>query len=773
MHDNFLKILAFASSEWLVILNSAGWLAMAVLGVRLRRWTMMLAGLLAANLVLIFLSSLIVYLKGLSIDSFAEVTWPDPTEVKFYLQSLVQIIEPLSIRRYLIALCLAAGLTLFALSVLGRRAAKATAASRFGWFAIILSGVFLVAEPIGSTLEANQQLHAIQTNFANPVPDMEGTVRPINLVVYVGESTTSMHWALYGYGRDTNPKLAARAASDEGLMVMGPAFSTFTHTSLSLMDALGIRVDANGEHLPILQRRYVSVVEALKAHGIHTELRSNQGKFGSWNFGGRAVLGAAAEKHYSVDAAGLGNAEAAIERPYDGQFFAPVSLDRGHTPRAVFLHSYAGHGPYLNGIPPALQGHVDDSYTSISDIGLFGEKLPFTNVLRENLEAYDAAMRYVDATVDQVMQKAISTTEPTVVLYFSDHGESVWTGRSHDSARFVHEMARVPLLLYFNAEARRAYPELFSRYRALASNQKPVALSSVSKIILDLFGLSVRGHGVGSEPLEAPHLVNLRGDHEDLRAVNLGAPFEHKPPVIDEADIATQLFSLALRQHGIAHGSEESTMYCIHRADTVARTYRGAAAAGCIEADVIWDAPTRQFVIAHPPAQPTGYSLDLLLTIVRNTRSAFWLDGKGLNDPAECDRLATALETLHIPAGKILVEFPAETVLTDAKLVSCAKRLARLGTMPAVQLGLSQGAQCSPAASCPDMEHRVQLAAASGVFRDLTFDSTLAPLVAALPSAKEFRWNTWVQEPSNTDWRVADRRYRMIIMDSARDPNFH
>ena len=58
----------------------------------------------------------------------------------------------------------------------------------------------------------------------------------MNLIVHIGESTSSMNWSLYGYFRDTNPRLMS--LDENELMIFRNIFSTHTHTTPSLLDTL-------------------------------------------------------------------------------------------------------------------------------------------------------------------------------------------------------------------------------------------------------------------------------------------------------------------------------------------------------------------------------------------------------------------------------------------------------------------------------------------------------------------------------------------------------
>jgi hypothetical protein len=163
------------------------------------------------------------------------------------------------------------------------------------------------------------------------------------------------------------------------------------------------------------------------------------------------------------------------------------------------LHSYAGHGKYLENIPHEFRIPVDGTLGGISAQGLFGVRLGFVESRAvSDLDAYDSAIRYISYSVTKVLHKSQADPQPRVVIYFSDHGESPLSVAGHDSSRFIDEMARVPFVLYFNSAARAKYPDLYKKYAALAlaSKTRISTLAQLSSTIMDLLNVRVFGPSV-------------------------------------------------------------------------------------------------------------------------------------------------------------------------------------------------------------------------------------------------------------------------------------
>ncbi|WP_323017116.1 sulfatase-like hydrolase/transferase [Castellaniella sp.] len=107
------------------------------------------------------------------------------------------------------------------------------------------------------------------------------------------------------------------------------------------------------------------------------------------------------------------------------QEFAP----RG--PGVLFLHSYAGHGDYLFNIPESARRPVDARFDGVSRVAAFGALVGSDASVQLADQGYDSAMRYVSLSLSDVMTQAKGSDMPTVVIYFSDHGESPYGDFGH------------------------------------------------------------------------------------------------------------------------------------------------------------------------------------------------------------------------------------------------------------------------------------------------------------------------------------------------------
>jgi len=110
----------------------------------------------------------------------------------------------------------------------------------------------------------------------------------------------------------------------------------------------------------------------------------------------------------------------------------------------IVLHSSVGHAPYQKFIPKNIS-YKNELYTSENLIKLIGNNKQYL----DDIVNYEKALKYNFDNLENVIS-IIDDSVPTVLVYLSDHGESVFTGNGHDSSRLVHEMLRIPFLIFYN-----------------------------------------------------------------------------------------------------------------------------------------------------------------------------------------------------------------------------------------------------------------------------------------------------------------------------------
>lgn len=588
IQETLNKLASLPPGEYLLYIGAV---YLALLLATRRRWISATAAFAIGLLWLSVYLSIAVYVYSLSADSFAEARHFDFEEARFWLLTLNEAIHAeLSVKKLVLYSAAALGsfaFLWFVLRRLGRLSPRA-------WFAVkatigaVLIGASLydtTALAVAAYVENTEGYEVTARNFSQPVPAMAPAGRQLDLVVYVGESTSSMNMGLYGYPRDTTPNLSRLARSDPGLLAWRNVFSTHSHTSRSLLEALSFGLDAADEFLPIAKRKRVSAADVLGQAGVPGRVFSNQGQRGAWEQASTVIFRNAPTTYrvaQALDAARRGGPEPSR---YDHAFF-DAELNRDTAPgdrsRVTFLHSYGGHGPYLENIPPEFRGPVDDRFADLPPHQVLDDAGQSVALL----EAYDSAVKYVDHSVSRMVDRVRQWHRPAVMVYFSDHGDAVFSNRGHDSARFRHEMVRVPLVVYFNERARAAYPALFAKYQVLARSGEIATLAQLPSTLLDLLDAKPRQAAsllvtpvVGERTMLPPILIRENTEGV-ITFVNLNAqPLAPRGPagrqLAEREDDDTRTFV------AVHSGRLSAAQVCTQPADTFEALSRRIMVAGC------------------------------------------------------------------------------------------------------------------------------------------------------------------------------------------------
>ena len=272
------------------------------------------------------------------------------------------------------------------------------------------------------------------------------------VVVVVGESCNRNHMSIYGYERETTPRLARR----EGLMVFRNVVSAHPNT---LRSVLSMFSESNIDH-PMSVDSSIHLFDVLHASPYRSYWLSNQSPIGVWDNGVTSLAQHADERVY-VNVNANTSKESTMIKSLDERLLAPFANVLGceDKHRIVFLHLMGSHTQYSK--------RYSDDYARYPDRGDKRTRM---------VNTYDNAVLYNDFVVDSMltMLSAYSERHPQVrvtALYVSDHGENVYDEgdyAGHDySDHIPHANVEIPFMIWMSASqqayALEHYPELFRR----------------------------------------------------------------------------------------------------------------------------------------------------------------------------------------------------------------------------------------------------------------------------------------------------------------------
>ena len=719
--------------------------------------------------------SIIFYLRGLGVDSFHEIGSFELKEALFWAKTfwhqLSFMLEPKKIILYSLVTIMAIAFLYMLFYIFRVNNNKCLKQMAIISIALISIGLFQnFSQVVIHIIKNNQSFIEVKSNFSSLSPPAIANPK-LNVLLYIGESTSIMNMGIYGYPRTTTPHLS-QLEKEAGFIKFNNIFSTHTHTSPSLLEALSIDLGSTNGIYPINQRYRVSVVDVLEKADISTELFSNQGATGAWNLASSIIFANAKRTFSNERSIFLGNQEVHADKPWDHEFLSEsISLDKLDSSQKsmIVFHSYAGHGDYLENIPERFRNPIDSYFKEMKPSAITGNVYSLSSV-----EAYDSTIGYIDYSISEALRLVKRSNKPWVFIYFSDHGESVFSNRAHDSSQFIHEMARVPFIMFFNDAARGVAPDLFDKYTGLAKNRMITTLAQLPSTLFDLFNLAISidvPPVIGSSSVPAPILV--RSTPEGITAVNLS--IEKLPDeLIDKTDSATAHFVVSKLYE------LNGPSICYHRSNTLAKSLRGSLVASCLEIDIVVESDG-SILAYHPPARNTGLALEqIFFALEKNDKLSFWLDGKNLASGETCNSLLDFLSSKNHDESQILIEFPSGSFFVASQIRSCVDKLKALElanlsyyvpTKEATACSnfLKNGKEFDLARPCQELKEDLTAAKESNLFTDLSFDYGGIAAIEALSFSSEFEWNTWNVAPSELQ-SIVPSRFRMVILTND-DPN--
>ncbi len=509
-------------------------------------------------------------------------------------------------------------------------AGGATAVAARSESALIL---FREARSYASVLEEYEaSRRALQE--AGAVPKLSSSFEG-HLVVVIGESVSRHHMALYGYPRDTTPRLSARR---DDLIVFEDVISTASHTVPSLLDALSF----NAHHGQKPHSELLDLLTAANRAGFLTTWASNQNPTGIWNNTTSAIArGAQVVRYHSQGAGGRLKRKA-----FDDALLA--SLEQAIATRSArkltILHTMAAHGSYCRKIPEKYRFPDGAPFGLEIDRVVLGNQLSATPADLQRVNCYDSAIRYIDAFLSTTLETIDRTEEPTLLIYLADHGEAPLLGTGHDHRRHSHFHIEIPFLLWGNGAYRSRYGE---RWRALEKRCRvPASLIDFSYGMADLMEMQ------GLADVERRSFFSDTYEPFARRALQGRVGYD------DGTGSMTDRFERSqANMRRLCRASEEGCRKLwAHRVDSIGALLEARALFAGVETDVVYDAVEGLFRVYHPPARDVGLTLEALFAL-DDGKLGYWLDWKNSsfeNVPGALARLAVLDERFDLKARTIV-----------------------------------------------------------------------------------------------------------------------
>ena len=416
-------------------------------------------------------------------------------------------------------------------------------------------------------------------------------------VLVIGESHSKRHMSLYGYPRNTTPKLVQRSRTDN-LIVFENAYSNHTHTVQSLSFALTEANQYNGKSWTTTP----SLIDVARQAGIRTYWISNQQMLGLWH-NVVALLAKESEKVVSINKK-IGR----LKKP-DNQDEALIThlRDALREPgeKLIVVHLIGSHFSYCIRYPDSWK-----VYTGALELSAFGKVSAATKPRWVN--CYDNSVRYNDYILDLVFNSLEESEVPASALYFPDHSEDVFNGKHHNSTVFDFSMSDIPLIFTASASWKKQFPGHWER---LFNNRKKIFTNdAIFETVLGLMGL------------ESNH-IDTKNDlsHEDFESVEAPKTLHGRVSIKDNSN-----YYLWQRTNAdLVKVNNLGNRLLPHRVNTLGKmleiTNTGIRA---FETDVLFRSEGGFFEVGHDAEVMTGMTLESFLEKIPRDFEKIWLDIK-------------------------------------------------------------------------------------------------------------------------------------------------
>ena len=298
-----------------------------------------------------------------------------------------------------------------------------------------------------------------------------------NLIVVIGESVALSRMGLYGYERQTTPRLAAlREARPADWVQMEKAVSNATATKVALPAML---TGLFPSRPPVEQHTFPLLWHYAHAAGYQTALISAQSY--AWNNLEGFFVDDALDHVFTLERsdAEIVNSEGMDDRRMMAETLATIDRFAAHGPFVIALQFNCTHYPGYS--PPDWQPSTE-LRTSASSVE---SSKPWPDA------SYDNAVAYMDHLLGRLFDHlaAEGLAANTMVLFVADHGEDLdGVHKLHRTDSYYQTAIAVP---FFAVVPERQRERLGAGWGQLLQNaQVRVALTDLVPTALDLLGLS-------------------------------------------------------------------------------------------------------------------------------------------------------------------------------------------------------------------------------------------------------------------------------------------
>ena len=293
-------------------------------------------------------------------------------------------------------------------------------------------------------------------------------------VVVIGESLTKRHMGLYGYFRDTTPKLSDMYRSGE-ISLFHNIYSNHTHTMYVLSLAL---TEANQYN----RKKYyesLSILDILKKANFETYWVTNQPLYSIYD-NMLSIIATTADHVVALnnDIGGIHQGEP----KYDGATIdrlKHILSKKEKKNRVIFIHLGGSHSTYSDRYP----NDRFSRFTTPLKPGVFGNDVYKV----DTINTYDNSVYYNDYVVSSLLKLFQKDPSSYAFIYMPDHAEDVEHKKGHNASLFTYYMTQIPMIAWFSERYKQRYPQTYSTF--LEHNNTLFSNDLLYDTLIGIFGI--------------------------------------------------------------------------------------------------------------------------------------------------------------------------------------------------------------------------------------------------------------------------------------------
>jgi heptose-I-phosphate ethanolaminephosphotransferase len=477
--------------------------------------------------------------------------------------------------------------------------------------------------------KSKEHLKSITTASLEEIEDL--VVYPRNNenevhVLILGESTSRLHMGLYGYDRNTNPRLSK--INDE-LYIFKDVISPYSHT-IPIMRELFTFSNYENENV-----NSKSLIQYVRKAGYKTYWISNQYK-------GDAVVDVLAQ---GSDVTFYVNKKENYigEKCLDSNVFLPLStaLKEKVKKKFIVIHLLGTHGNYRKRYPSSFM-----KFTS--------SKRPYKD-WAWMVNEYDNAVLYNDYIVSTIIDKVKKKGVFSTVLFFSDHGEDVFDVGDfalHTEMLGTFPMFTIPFILWLSPKYKKINEEMVADLNTYLDRKY-----MTDDVIHSIFDL-----------------LNIKStNYRDSKSV-FNKKFEGRKRKIGKLDFDNEISLIKnnkeYEESAISFDNYDSSIknkIWVHRVNSKDKLQQAVDRFTGVELDVVFINSQNKYDVNHPPQESINLSLDEYLSSIGNSNKySLWLDFKSVNQGdmhASLIKMNDLVQKYELSKHKIVVESRNSTML--------------------------------------------------------------------------------------------------------------